>query len=359
MHNRFLARLLTIELRHEICAILVKTIELYTDTPSLNTTMSRNVHVPSGEYTNMPVLFQTHHGYRLEQASESVLNHQHWWLYSIPEAVNNRDKPKSRLILPIPVSLISYWYLQSPAGGRSKKLGAFVKSKRYDNSGVAPLKEGGFLHSDPKAKANILNCQFTSVFSTDNGTPLPDLGDSHHPPMENVTVNENGVIKLLKNPKPFTASGPDGIPTMLLKQTAVEIAPAVTLLFQTSLDQGKVPSQWKKANIVPLFKKGSRSEAANYRPISLTSVLCKLCEHIIHCAVMQHLTNNNILSDAQFGSRKHRSCKTQLICMMDNLVTGLDNKSQIDVVLLDYEKAFDKVSHRHLLKKIEHNAIHL
>ena len=175
--------------------------------------------------------------------------------------------------------------------------------------------------------------------------------------MDSINVNVNGVIKLLKNLKPFAASGPDGTHTMLLKQTAVEIAPALRLLFQASLDQGKVPSQWKKAQIVPLFKKGSRSDAANNRPISLTSVLCKLCEHIIHCAVIQHLTDNNILSDAQHGFRKHRSCETQLICMMDDIAKGLDNRSQIDVILLDYEKAFDKVSHRHLLKKVEHYGI--
>ena len=244
-----------------------------------------------------------------------------------------------------------------PADGRNKKLGALVKAKRSDQMGVAPLKEGGFLHSDPKTKANILNRQFTSVFSSDNGAPLPDLGVSNHPTMDNISVSVNGVIKLLKNLKSFAASGPDGIPTMLLKQTAEEIAPAVTLLFQASINQGKVPTQWKKAHIVPLFKKGSRSDAANYRPISLTSVLCKLCEHIIHCAVIQHLTDNNILSDAQHGFRKRRSCESQLICMLDDLTKGLDNKSQIDMVLLDYEKDFDKVSHRHLLKKVQHYGV--
>ena len=174
-------------------------------------------------------------------------------------------------------------------------------------------------HSDPKAKANILNRQFTSVFSSDNGATLPDLGVSNHPTMDNISVSVNGVIKLLKNLKPFSAAGPDGIPTMLLKQTAEQIAPAVTLLFQASINQGRVPTQWKKAQIVPLFKKGSRSDAANYKPISLTSVLCKLCKHIIHCAVIQHLTNSNILSDAQHGFRKKRSCETQLICLLDDL----------------------------------------
>ncbi len=245
-----------------------------------------------------------------------------------------------------------------PASRRNKKLGALVKSKRCDQMGVAPLKVGSFVHSDPKRKANILNNQFTSVFSADDGSPVPDLNDSDaHPTMDEILVDLNGVIKLLKNVKPFTASGPDKIPAMLLKESAEEIAPAIQLLFQASISQGRVPLQWKRAHIVPLFKKGSRSEAANYRPISLTSILCKLCEHIIHCAVIRHLSQHNLLSDAQHGFRKNRSCETQLIITLDDLARGLDEKSQTDVILLDYEKAFDKVSHRHLLKKVNHYGI--
>ena len=244
-----------------------------------------------------------------------------------------------------------------PGSKRNKRLGALIKSKRCDNIGVSPLKDQGFLHSDPKTKANILNKQFTSVFSVDDGSPLPDLPDDHHPTMDNITVCQNGVIKLLRNLKPFTASGPDGIPTKLLKETAVEISPAITLLFQASIDQGRVPPQWKKAHIVPIYKKGSRSSPANYRPISLTSVLCKLCEHILHCAIIRHLSDHEILSDAQHGFRKRRSCDTQLIVTLEDLAKGLDNKSQTDVVLLDYEKAFDKVSHRHLLSKVKHYGI--
>ena len=250
-----------------------------------------------------------------------------------------------------------YDIVHSNPGERNKKLGALIKSKRTDQMGVAPLKDNGLLHADPKTKANILNRQFTSVFSVDDGSPVPDLGNSQHPSMDNITVDQNGVIKLLKNIKPFSASGPDGIPARLLKETAEELAPAVTLLFQASINQGKIPSQWKKAQITPIFKKGSRSEAANYRPISLTSILCKLCEHIIHCAVIRHLNNCKILSDAQHGFRKQRSCETQLILTIDDLARGLDDRAQIDVVLLDYEKAFDKVSHRHLLKKVEHYGV--
>ena len=244
-----------------------------------------------------------------------------------------------------------------PSRGNNKKIGALVKSKRCDQMGVSPLKEGGFLHTDPKTKANILNRQFTSVFSADDNSPLPDLGSSLHPTMNDITVNQNGVTKLLRNLKPSTASGPDGIPAMLLKETAEEISPAVTLLFQSSINQGCVPSQWKNALIVPIYKKGSRSDAANYRPISLTPILCKLCEHLIHCAVIQHLSDQNILTDAQHGFRKRRSCDTQLLAIIDDLAKGIDDKAQTDVILLDYAKAFDKVSHRHLLLKVEHYGI--
>ena len=115
------------------------------------------------------------------------------------------------------------------------------------------------------------------------------MGANPYPAMDNIQVNCNGVIKLLRNLKPYKATGPDGIPAKLLKETAEQIAPAITLLFQASLNQGCVPSTWKEAHVVPVFKKGSRSTPSNYRPISLTSILCKLCEHIVHSAVINHL----------------------------------------------------------------------
>ena len=208
--------------------------------------------------------------------------------------------------------------LSSDPGG-NKKLGALVKSKRRDQSGVSHLKDGNLMHSDPKSKANILNRQFASVFTNEDQSDLPDLGSSPHPTMDDITVSCEGVAKLLRNLKAHKAAGPDGLPARLLKETASEIAPAVTLLFQASIDQGSVPSTWKKAMVVPLFKKGSRSSAANYRPISLTAILCKLCEHILHCAVIRHLTAHNILSDAQHGFRSQRSCDTQLLLTIHDL----------------------------------------
>ena len=136
----------------------------------------------------------------------------------------------------------------------------------------------------------MFNKFFTKVFSTpDPSRPCQDEPDPEHP-MPNITVSQAGVLKLLQNIKVDKATGPDGIPGNILKLCAPELAKVFTLLFQASLDQGVVPSDWKTANIVPVFKKGDKSQVENYRPmpISLTSITSKILEHIIHSSVMDH-----------------------------------------------------------------------
>ena len=136
------------------------------------------------------------------------------------------------------------------------------------------------------------------------------------------------------------------------------MAPAYRLLFQASLNQGKVPEDWKRATIVPLFKKGDKARAVNYRPVSLTSISSKLLEHIIiHSNIMDHLDHFNVLDNAQHGFRQKRSCETQLITTLNDFTNCLNNKQQIDAVLLDFSKAFDKVDHAGLLTKLKHLGI--
>ena len=107
------------------------------------------------------------------------------------------------------------------------------------------------------------------------------------------------------------------------------------MIFQASLDQGKIPQDWKKAFIAPIFKKGNRHKPANYRPVSLTSICCKILEHIVHSHVITHLDDHYLL--------KRRSCESQLILTVQDLVKGLNDGEQIDAVRLDFSKAFDKV----------------
>ncbi|KAK3105404.1 hypothetical protein FSP39_024449 [Pinctada imbricata] len=196
-------------------------------------------------------------------------------------------------------------------GTTNKKLYSYIKSKRGDSSGVSPLRSDGSLHSNPTDKAEILNQQFSSVFNTESTDNIPDLGPSPFTSVNNITVTEPGVLKLLKNFNPHKASGPDNISSRFLRTMATTLSPILTIIFQASLDQGKVPDDWKSAHVTPLFKKGDKAKASNYRPVSLTSVCCKTLEHIVPSHIIKHLEKNNILSDQQHGFRKRRSCESQ------------------------------------------------
>ena len=183
------------------------------------------------------------------------------------------------------------------------------------------------------------------------------MGESPYHTAPDITVTEKGVLKLLNGLNPHKASGPDEISTRFLKTTATVIAPILTVIFQSSIDQGKVPDDWKSANVTPLYKKGDKAKASNYRPVSLTSVCCKIVEHIIHSQVIRHLETNNILADEQHGFRKRRSCESQLINTVEDLTRGLNARQQIDAILLDFSKAFDKVPHERLAMKLHYYGV--
>jgi hypothetical protein len=181
------------------------------------------------------------------------------------------------------------------------------------------------------------------VYTQEDYTNILHTGPSPYSAMQNITITENGVYKLLRNIKPHKATGPDNIQARYLKELALELTPAITFLFQTSLEQGKLPNDWLQAHIVPVFKKGDKNTASNYRPVSLTSILCKALEHIVNSSIMKHLDIHNILSDSQHGFIARRSCETQLLETLDDIIKRAANNKQIDIILLDFSKAFDKV----------------
>ena len=121
------------------------------------------------------------------------------------------------------------------------------------------------------------------------------------------------------------AAGPDKLPSKFLKQFANDLTPMLTLIYRASLDQGSIPEDWKKALVTPVFKKHDRPLASNYRPISLTRIVCKLLEHIISTNIHTHLENCGILHSAQHGFCKRRSCETQLINTVHNFASTLNN----------------------------------
>ena len=231
------------------------------------------------------------------------------------------------------------------------KLYSYIRSKNNENVGIADLIEGNKIIQDPSEKANLFNKHFSSVFSTPG--PANHSPTTNIPSMEKILVSRAGVLKLLLNIKIHKATGPDGIPGRILKLCAHELVDSLTLIFQASLDNGIVPQDWKKAKIVPIFKKGEKGKVENHRPISLTCISCKLLEHIIHSSIMDHFDEHQILNDAQHGFRKKRSCESQLITTLKDFTNCLNEKSQIDAILLDFSKAFDKVDHNQLIAKLD------
>ena len=121
--------------------------------------------------------------------------------------------------------------------------------------------------------------------------------------------------------------GPDQIPKQLLKCLAEDIAPYLVIIYQKSLHLGEVPTDWKVANITPIFKKGDRSDLGNYRPVSLISLFCKTLEHIVFSSTMRFLEEFNVFSNSQHGFRKGRSCETQLTLLLEDLQSNVDRRA--------------------------------
>ena len=193
-------------------------------------------------------------------------------------------------------------YLQDIITGdmkeNSKRFWTYIKHKKQDSNGISSLKKAdGLLYSDSPTQAEILNQQFHSVYTKENTTNIPSKGPSPHTSMPSIRVSVNGVRKLLRGLKIHKATGPDHIPTRLLYDFANELVPTLTHIFQKSLDSGAISDDWREAAIVPIFKKGDRHQASNYRPVSLTSVSYKVLEHVIHSQIMDHYDRLGILTD--------------------------------------------------------------
>ena len=128
-------------------------------------------------------------------------------------------------------------------------------------------------------------------------------------------------------------------------------------MFNLSLKDRVVPFEWKEANIIQLFKKGSRNKSENYRPVSLMSVICKLLERLIKDHMVDFLVRHKLLNSSQHGFLKVGSCLTNLLCFFEEIIKWIDEGSPVDIIFLDFQKAFDKVPHQRLLLKLKAHGI--
>jgi exonuclease III len=228
----------------------------------------------------------------------------------------------------------------------------YINRQKTDNHRIPPLKtNNNKLAESDQEKAEALNYQFTSVYTKTIFDKIPYIKLTY-PRMDDITTSAPGVEKLLKGLNSTKACGPDELHPRVLKELAIEISEILSHLFQQSLNTGILPADWKMANICPLFKKKDRTIPANYRPVSLTCICCKLLEHIVCSCLNKHFDKHNIITHKQHAFRKNHSCETQLAHVINDWAKSLDNKQQIDTFILDFEKAFDTVPHDLLKTKL-------
>ena len=209
----------------------------------------------------------------------------------------------------------------------------------------------GCSYSSAKAKAEAFSKYFSSVFNADTSLPS-DLPSSPftNDTISSIELSNEDVLSALQSLNPSKTPGPDELHPRILKECANDLAPSLCMLFNKSLRLGKLPSDWKLANITPVFKKGGKSLISNYRQISLLSIVSKLCERCVLKKLLPDLVH--LLSDLQHGFVQGRSCVTQLLSVLHDVGASLDAGEEIDVIYLDFSKAFDSVPHRRLLHKL-------
>jgi hypothetical protein len=238
----------------------------------------------------------------------------------------------------------------------------FSYAKRFSKtkSTVSPLRKAdGQLTNDPQQKAELLQEQYVKVFSNPDQAKVeeclrsvsPDLDDNVK--LDDISFGEEDIIRAIGELDPYSST-PDGdIPARILISCKGHLAVPLNLMWTESFNSGTIPPSLKNQYITPIYKKGNRTDPANYRPVSITSHLIKIFERVLRNSLVSHLEDNGLLSGKQHGFRKKRSCLTQLIDHVEHIYSCLNNGDEVDVIYLDYAKAFDKVDHNILLAKMK------
>src|SRR5664279_3607795 len=219
-------------------------------------------------------------------------------------------------------------------------------------------KKDGLLTTSDKEAAEELCSSFKEVFTVEEDNSMvedeqQDCVEQQSSQLRDVAFSIDSVYKKLINLDSSKSPGPDGLHPHLLKSCANNPAKPLKMIYQKSVQTGKIPQDWKMADISPIFKKGLKTDPRNYRPVSLTSVPCKIMESLIKDELLTYLEKTKVVSAHQHGFVKGRSCLTNLLHSFEEWTRALDEGYGVDVVYLDFRKAFDSVPHRRLVKKLK------
>ena len=237
---------------------------------------------------------------------------------------------------------------------------SYAKHLQKTKSTIPVLRnEHGDLTTDPNVKAEMLQQQYQRVFSDPDKADVNECMRSLGLPQglergfSDCQFTRDDIIEALKELDPYAAAPEDEIPARILTSCKEQLADPLTLFWSKSFNTGHIPEALKTQYITPIFKKGDRTDPANYRPVSLTSHVMKTFERVLRNRLVKHLEENTLISKNQHGFRKKRSCMTQLLSHMEQIYKSLNEDHEVDVIYLDFAKAFDKVDHTVLLEKLK------
>lgn len=231
----------------------------------------------------------------------------------------------------------------------------YANRKFSSKSTIGPLfNSDGSLSTDPVVKASILQNTFVQNFTFDNGQ-LPKTANFSQSPSKlgNIIFSPTLVRRAIKKLKVNTAPGPDGIPPEFFIECIDELCYPLSSLFSLSFENGILPTAWLMSYITPIFKKGNPAHANNYRPVALTSIMCKLMETIIKDQIVQFLSDKGLINKRQHAFIKKHSTASNLMASLHDWSIGLNSHLHTDVVYIDFSKAFDSIVPSKLLFKLE------
>jgi hypothetical protein len=236
-----------------------------------------------------------------------------------------------------------------------KTFWTYVKSRISGNNNLPSLSNqaGVDLFSD-QSKADAFSQFFSSSFTSGSITNIPqeNPGTTVKGSQPNFWFTPSSVLEALSKLGKRNTAGQDGIPYLFLRRMAIPLAEPLSSIFNNSLYRGEVPLLWKTANVIPVPKAGMSTQLNGYRPISLTSSICKVFEKILRQKILDFCLQTNKIDHRQFGFLPRRSVELQLLKCMNDWTFHLEQGETVDIIYFDISKAFDTVPHSLLLEKL-------